>query len=113
MRVTPIPQGGHDSLYDIVATAKVDITNVGDVAAAEVAQLYVGIPGSDAPKVLRGFEKLLLQPGENGAASFSLRRKDLSIWDVVQQQWVLNRGSYNLMFGKSVMDIVATTTLDL
>ena len=111
--ITPVPQGGHASLYDIVATASVDITNSGSTSAAEVAQLYVGIPGSGVPKVLRGFEKLPLEPNASGTATFALRRRDLSVWDVVQQQWVLNQGTYNLMVGKSVLDIVGTATLDL
>ncbi|KIW01897.1 uncharacterized protein PV09_06740 [Verruconis gallopava] len=110
---TPIPQGGYDSLYDILATATVQVTNVGHVAAAEVAQLYVGIPQSGVSKALRGFDKQLLQPGASSEYAFPLRRRDLSVWDVDTQQWVLNRGNYSFMVGKNVLDIVLTQSLEL
>lgn len=111
--IAPIPQGGRDSLYDIIASATVEVTNAGNATAAEVAQLYVDIPESGVARALRGFDKLLLTPGLSGTATFDLRRRDLSVWDVNLQQWVLNRGTYTLMVGKSVLDIVANTTLEL
>jgi beta-glucosidase len=83
------------------------------VAAAEVAQLYVGIPGSGQPKVLRGFEKKLFQPGGSASVSFSLRRRDLSIWDTKLQQWRLPSGSFALYVGKSVLDIQLQGTLQV
>lgn len=107
------PQGGLDSLYDIVATVSVTIANTGSVAAAEVPQLYVGIPDSGQPMVLRGFDKILLQPGASGTSSFALRRRDLSIWDVVAQQWRLPSGDFDVYVGKSVLDIQLNGTLTL
>ncbi|CAD0011106.1 unnamed protein product [Aureobasidium pullulans] len=106
-------EGGTTSLYDIVATVSIAVKNTGNVAAAEVAQLYLGIPGSGVPKVLRGFEKQLIQPGASVTMTFSLRRRDMSIWDVVRQQWVLPSGAYNIMVGKSVLDIQLQGTLTL
>ncbi|CRG87865.1 beta-glucosidase [Talaromyces islandicus] len=107
------PEGGLASLYDIVATVEATVTNTGSVAAAEVAQLYIGIPCGGLPKALRGFDKQLIQPGESTTVSFPLRRRDLSTWDTVQQQWVLPRGSYGVMVGKSVLDIQLNGTLML
>lgn len=107
------PQGGLASLYDIIATVSVKISNTGPVAAAEVPQLYVGIPGSGQSKVLRGFDKQLLQPGASGTSSFALRRRDLSIWDVVAQQWRLPSGEFQVYLGKSVLDIQLNGTLSL
>jgi beta-glucosidase len=69
-----------------------------------VAQLYLHIPGGPA-RVLRGFEKKFLQPGEEAKVTFELNRRDMSTWDVVAQAWVLQRGSYEVMVGKSVEDI--------
>lgn len=79
------------------------VTNVGDVAAAEVAQLYLGVPGGPE-RVLRGFEKRVLEPGEGSVFEFALTRRDVSSWDVVRQGWVLQRGSYEVYVGKSVLD---------
>jgi len=99
-----ISEGGQASLFEVIATIRCTIQNTGSVAAAEVAQLYVGIPNAPE-KQLRGFAKKLLQPGESAAAKFELTRRDLSIWDVVQQQWVLQRGAYQIYVGASVLDI--------
>jgi beta-glucosidase len=83
------------------------------VAAAEVAQLYLHIPGGPA-RVLRGFEKKYLQPGEEAEVVFELNRRDMSTWDVVEQVWVLQSGEYGVMVGKSycldedVVDLVPT-----
>lgn len=85
------------------------ITNSGDVAGAEVAQLYLSLPASagvDAPlRQLRGFEKLDLAPGESGTVEFVLRRKDASYWDVAAQQWVLPAGEFAIAVGASSRDL--------
>lgn len=107
------PEGGLPSLYDIVATVTVDVTNIGEATAAEVAQLYVGIPNAGPPKVLRGFDKHLLQASASATYQFPLRRRDLSMWDITQQQWVLQSGTYQIMVGKSVLDIQLEGTLSL
>ncbi|KAF5258060.1 hypothetical protein FOXYS1_11387 [Fusarium oxysporum] len=104
---TPVTQGGSESLWDILAIIHVDVKNTGAVAASEVPQLYVGIPNAPA-KQLRGFEKVPLQPEESKTASFSLTRRDLSIWDVVQQSWVLQEGEYKIYVGASSRDVRLT-----
>lgn len=101
---TGYPEGGDPSLWQNAATVTATIQNTGSVAAAEVAQLYVHIPGGPE-RVLRGFEKKLLQPGEKCTVTFSLTRRDLSSWDTVQQRWVLQSGTYDIMVGKSVLDV--------
>jgi beta-glucosidase len=35
---------------------------------------------------------------------FELTRRDLSIWDVVQQSWVLQNGTYQIYVGGNVLD---------
>jgi beta-glucosidase len=99
-----VAQGGPESLWDILAIVQADVKNTGAVAAPEVPQLYVGIPNSPA-KQLRGFEKVPLQPEESKTVSFSLTRRDLSIWDVVQQNWVLQKGEYKIYVGASSRDV--------
>lgn len=97
-------------LWQAAAKVCVTIKNTGSVAAAEVAQLYLHIPGGPA-RVLRGFEKKFLQPGEEVEVTFELNRRDMSTWDVVKQAWVLQSGLYEVMVGKSVLDIQARGTL--
>lgn len=101
---TGLIEGGVPELWQIVAQVSATVTNTGSVAASEVAQLYVHIPGGPA-KVLRGFEKTYMQPGESSSVSFELCRRDLSEWDVVSQNWVLQSGAYDIYVGKSVLDI--------
>lgn len=100
-----ITEGGLPSLWDIVATVDCLVANVGDVAAAEVAQLYVGVEEGGPEKVLRGFWKQTIQPGARAEAHFELTRRDLSYWDMVRQSWVLEARSYPVYVGKSVLDI--------
>jgi beta-glucosidase len=107
-----ILQGGINSLWDEVARVRCTVSNVGDVAAKEVAQLYIGIPGGPE-KVLRGFEKQLLTPGEQGVFEFGLTRRDLSTWNVIEQQWELQRGTYQIYVGKSVVDVPLVAVFEI
>lgn len=111
--LTSSPEGGLASLYDVLATACVTVTNTGTVAAAEVAQLYINIPGSGVGRALRGFDKKLLQPGESAEYTFDLKRRDLSAWSTEAQLWMLQEGQYEIVVGKSVLDIQETVMLEL
>ncbi|KAI0015001.1 glycoside hydrolase family 3 protein [Xylariomycetidae sp. FL0641] len=93
-------------LWDLAATVQADVANTGALAGAEVAQLYLGIPGGDGPpKQLRGFEKKVLAPGQSATVRFDLTRRDLSVWDVAAQAWTLRPGAYEVMVGASSRDV--------
>ncbi|KAK8049213.1 glycosyl hydrolase family 3 N terminal domain-containing protein [Apiospora phragmitis] len=113
----PVVQGGHPALWDVVAQVTCTISNTGGVAAAEVAQLYVGIPSSDEfvtpVRQLRGFEKVPVEPGKTSKVTFPLTRRDLSVWDVTAQQWRLQPGSYKINVGASSRDIKLEGTLEI
>lgn len=70
----------------------------------EVPQLYIGIPGGPA-KQLRGFDKINLKANQTKSVTIHLTRRDLSTWSVVEQQWVLQSGSYGVYVGASVLDV--------
>jgi beta-glucosidase len=95
-----ILQGGHEDLWEQIATVRADVRNTGLVEGKEVAQLYIGIPGGPV-KQLRGFEKKNIVPGETVTVSFPLMRRDLSVWDVVAQKWKLQKGDYMVYVGSS------------
>ena len=62
-------------------TISAELSNRGDVAAEEVAQLYTrDLVGSITRPVreLKGFRRVRLQPGETRTVSFELRTDDLS-----------------------------------
>ncbi|RFU31181.1 hypothetical protein B7463_g5184, partial [Scytalidium lignicola] len=111
-------EGGNPDLWNAYVTVTVDIKNTGSVTGKEVAQLYVSYPTAedaeaagekvvDFPvKVLRGFEKVELKPGETKTVKFNVMRRDLSYWDVIQQNWVMpTYGKFRLRVGGSSRDL--------
>ena len=101
-----IVEGGQEDLWDVVAVVKAKIANTGKMNGKEVAQLYVGIPGDDTPaKQLRGFAKPLISAGQTAEVEFELLRRDLSVWDVDAQKWLLQKGDYKIFVGKSSRDL--------
>lgn len=108
-----IAEGGQTDLWDVVATVTATVTNSGTLAGAEVAQLYVGIPGGSAVRQLRGFEKPVLEAGASATVTFPLTRRDLSAWDVAAQKWLLQSGEYGLYVGSSSRDLPLTGTLTI
>nr|AMQ75897.1 Bgl3C [Humicola insolens] len=112
----PTIPGGPADLWETVATVTAQITNTGGVAGAEVAQLYLTLPPTAppaGPRQLRGFTKLKLQPGQTGTATFKLRKRDLSYWDVGRQQWVVPSGRFTISVGASSRDIRLTGSIDV
>ncbi|KAF7596625.1 hypothetical protein BBP40_000547 [Aspergillus hancockii] len=108
----PIIQGGHPELWDVLFIVTCSIANTGDVSAAEVAQLYVEIPNAPA-RQLRGFESVPLEPGETKQVVFPVTRRDLSIWDVVAQQWRLQAANYTAFIGSSSKNFHLNGTLEV
>lgn len=96
----PIVEGGQESLWDPIAVVSATITNTGEYLAKEVAQLYVHIPGGPI-RQLRGFEKIEIAPGKSEIVRFTLTRKDLSEWNVVEQAWRLQQATYPVFVGPS------------
>jgi beta-glucosidase len=96
----PIREGGQADLWDVITNVSAEITNTGYLNGAEVAQLYVGIPGAPA-RQLRGFEKYFINVSQSATATFALNRRDLSVWDVVAQKWSLQKGDYKVYVGSS------------
>jgi beta-glucosidase len=89
------------------ATIKVRITNMGKREGAEVVQLYLGSPAAaeEPPKQLKGFEKILLKPGEGKIATMKLDRNSLAAWDPGSHAWKVFPGTYSIMVGGSSRDL--------
>lgn len=88
-------------------TVKVRITNTGAREGAEVVQLYLGSPeaAEEPPKQLKGFEKILLKPGEGKVVTMKLNKDSLAAWDAENHRWKVNPGNYLVMVGSSSRDI--------
>lgn len=90
------------------ATVTFTIKNTGNVAGAEVAQLYLGQPNARLPrpeKELKGFHKVFLQPGEQKTVTIQLAEDAFSYYDDVQGKWVMDGGVYSISVGGSSRDI--------
>ncbi|KAK7952278.1 beta-glucosidase [Apiospora aurea] len=108
----PVEEGGPSDLWHTVATISADIHNTGEVDGAEAAQLYVGIPGAPI-RQLRGFEKPFIIATQSANVSFKLSRRDLSVWDVVSQKWLLQKGRYRIWVGASSRKLPLHGSFDL
>ncbi|MBE0479552.1 MAG: glycoside hydrolase family 3 C-terminal domain-containing protein [Dehalococcoidia bacterium] len=89
---------------DEVARASVDITNTGDMAGEEVAQLYVGYEGStvDRPKKeLKGFVRVRVDPGETRRVDFELPARSTAHYETVTGGWITEPVSCTVYAGPS------------
>lgn len=94
---------GDDSI-----TVSATVKNTGKVAGAEVVQLYLHDLESsvDRPvKELKGFEKIMLKPGERKTISISLNKRDLSFWDERTNDWLPESGEFEVLLGTALDDI--------
>ncbi len=85
----------------------VDVTNTGSVKGEEVVQLYLRDDISSVityDKVLRGFDRIALNPGETKTVTFRLTPRDLSIYDQ-SNRFVVEPGTFTIMVGSSSADI--------
>jgi beta-glucosidase len=76
------------------------VTNTGDRAGTEVAQLYVGDPASagEPPRQLKGFQRVDLRPGQTATVRFQLTSSDLAYWN---NGWTVAPGTYQIYVGDS------------
>jgi beta-glucosidase len=80
----------------------VDVSNTGAVLGEEVVQLYVSCTGSrvDRPvRALKGFQKVLVEPGETRRVFFDLAAEDLAFYDVEAEEWEVESISYTVHVG--------------
>ncbi len=84
------------------------VTNTGNRAGAEVAQLYVGMKGGKVfrpAKELKGFAKVFLKAGESEDVTISFDDKTFRYWNVKTDAWETEGGAYQVMVGANVADI--------
>ena len=87
---------------------RVKVTNVGHRRGAEVVQLYVHAvsPAVErAPKELKGFRKLFLDPGESAVAEFEVSPRDLAYYDEFSHRFRADAGDYTVLLGSSAANL--------
>lgn len=85
-----------------------DIKNTGDIAGAEVAQVYVGDPVSTVKrpvKELKAFSKVSLKAGETKTVTLDVDIKDIGYYNVILKDWITEPGKYVIYVGSSSRDI--------
>ncbi|MEN8230846.1 MAG: glycoside hydrolase family 3 C-terminal domain-containing protein [Bacteroidota bacterium] len=95
---------------------KVDVTNAGKVAGAEVVQVYVGDIESSVyrpEKELKGFEKVMLKPGETRTVSMELDNYAFSFYSEEKSNWVIEPGEFIILVGNSSRNIKLKETIIL
>jgi beta-glucosidase len=97
-------------------SVSVTVRNSGTRAGAEVVQLYLQPPPSrvDRPvKELKGFGRIMLQPGETRTVSFELDKAAMSFYDSAVHDWVAEPGRFTVLVGASSRDIRAKGGFEL
>lgn len=87
--------------------AYISIHNEGDRRADEIAQLYVGFPGvvvEQPRKLLRGFQRMSIRPGETATLRFFVPDQDLTYWDEASRDWRIEPGDYAIYVGGNSAD---------
>jgi beta-glucosidase len=91
----------------------VTVTNTGNIAGKEVAELFVTAPGLklDKPLVeLKAFAKTkTLQPGEAQVLNFELTAADLASFNTATSSWVTEAGEYTVKFGNAEQTVASAS----
>jgi beta-glucosidase len=94
----------------------VELENVGARVGDEVVQIYARFPNSklERPKrLLCGFQRVTLEPGERRELIVPVRGVDLAHWDVAAHAFRLEPGEIELVIARSAADTRAALSLTL
>lgn len=106
-----VKEGGNHP--DVMWTISCNVTNTGSRDGMEVVQLYVQDRFSSVvtyDSVLRGFEKVLLKPGETKSVVFEVTASDLAILDK-HMKWTAEPGEFELRIAASSQDVRLRATV--
>jgi beta-glucosidase len=84
------------------------VTNTGNRAGAEVAQIYVGEARASVPrpqKELKGFSRVELRPGESKQVNVILDGRAFAYYDVNTKHWHADPGDFDILVGSSLEQI--------
>lgn len=99
------------------ATVSFTVTNTGERAGAEVAQLYLGFPaiaeGNEPPLQLKGFKKVMLKPGQSETVELNLDPRSFSYWSEKSHAWQVAPGEFQVMVGDSAANTPLKASLRL
>ena len=92
----------------VLVNVQFRLTNTGTWHAKEIVQCYVHDKESSVYRPiheLKGFCKVLLQPGESQDVELQLTQDAFSFYDIGINDWVIEKGSFEIRIGSSSRDI--------
>ncbi|MCT2536731.1 glycoside hydrolase family 3 C-terminal domain-containing protein [Aquibacillus koreensis] len=98
---------------------QVEVTNTGDVAGKDVVQVYYSAPytpgGIEKSAInLATFEKTKsLEPGEYDVVTIQYDTRDMASYDMTNENYILENGTYEIKLGKNVHEIDSTLNFEL
>jgi beta-glucosidase len=99
-----------------LATVEFDVSNTGQRAGAEVAQVYVSDTHAPVPQPLRelkGFERVELTPGETKHISVPLDPRSFAYWEDHAHHWTIDPGRFTISVGDSVASLPLTGSVEI
>lgn len=87
--------------------ASVTVTNIGNVDATEIVQLYIRdlVASVSRPvKELKGFERITLKAGESRKVTFAITPETLKFYNY-DLKYILEPGDFNIMVGPNSRDL--------
>ena len=100
--------GGVSFYPEDTLSVSLTVINTGDVAGAEVVQLYIAEQQPNdvrPPQSLKGFKKIWLAPGEAKSLALELPLVQLNIFYPQHDAWRPKPGAYTVRLGSSSRDI--------
>jgi beta-glucosidase len=89
----------------------VEVKNTGSRSGEEVVQLYVHKPYASAcqpVKLLKGFQKIFIKPGETRTVKFRLSADNLKYYDV-NMKWTAEPGKFEVFVGGNSRDLLKSS----
>ncbi len=105
-----------ESLGSYKFRVSANITNAGQVAGSEIAQLYVRCKAPAvfrADKALKGFAKVHLEPGETGTVAFELDQRSFAYYNTKAKGWCIEGGDYEILLAQSSDTVRLSETIQL
>lgn len=97
-----------NKLSDTDYEVSYDITNLSDIDAKEISQVYVKdvISIASRPeKELKGFSKDLIKAGETKTITIKLDFRSFAFWNLALDKWFVENGTFEILVGASLNDI--------
>jgi beta-glucosidase len=94
----------------------VQLKNTGHREGAEVVQFYIqDVQASvERPiKELKGFEKVMLKPGQSKVVRVEFNERSFAFYDPNRKKWTVEPGQFKILVGSSSRDIRLTANLNV